>query len=260
MSLINELEQTLTDYIRPATFPVAVKIQENCTLPPEAKRPRELLGYPINICQGIAISRRYGWILGYLKEDHACGPSMTVFGLVEEPEFIKNGSIVHPLYAKTLEAGEVTQRVTPSMQHGKIKSIIIAPLHKTTFEPDVILIYGNPGQIVRLIQGALYNTGGVIESHSMGRAACGSEIVTPLQKQKCNVTIPGGGEKAFALTCDDEMVFSVPANEIKGLIEGIIATHKAGASRFPTPFFGVRMKPVFPDKYDKLQKYCGLSD
>lgn len=260
MSLIKELDQTIRDYLRTATYPVAVKIQKDCTLPPDTRRPLEMLGYPINICQGISMARRYGWTIGYLKEDHACGPAMTVFGLVESPSFIKDGSIIYPLYAKTLEAGAVTQQETPSMPFGAIGSIIMAPLHRTSFDPDIVLVYGNPGQIVRLIQGSLYNNGGFIESRFMGRAACGSEIITPFLEQKCNVTIPGGGEKAFALTCDDEMVFSIPAKDIPGLIEGLIATHKAGASRQPTPFYGVRMKPVFPEKYNDLQKYCGLGD
>lgn len=260
MTLLEDLNQTLREYLRLATYPIAVKIQKECALPPEAKRPLEILGYPINICQGITMVRRYGWTLGYLKEDHACGPAMTIFGLVAEPDFIKDGSIVYPLYAKTLEAGAATQKATPSVPVGVIKSIIMAPLHKTSFDPDIVLVYGNPGQIVRLIQGSLYNNGGVMESRFMGRAACGAEIITPLQEEKCSVTIPGGGEKAFALTCDDEMVFSIPAKEIPGLMEGLIATHKAGASRLPTPFYGVRMKPVFPEKYNNLQEYCGLGN
>lgn len=258
MSVAEELNQAVRDYLRTATYPVAVKAQKDRCLPEGARRPLKSFGYPINICQGITLARRYGWTLGYLKEDHACGPALTVFGLVERPPFIEDGSIVYPLYAATPEAGARTQMATPSVPFGAIGGITLAPLHKATFDPDVVLIYGNPGQIARLIQGSLYERGGFVESRFMGRAACGSEIITPLLLQECCVTIPGGGEKAFALTCDDEMVFSVPAREIPGLINGLIRTHEAGASRMPTPFFGVRTKPVFPKEYRDLQEYCGL--
>ncbi len=258
MKYLEELHQTLQTYIRPTSFPVAVKLQEDNELPEDIRRPSKVFGHPLTICQGIAIARRYGWTIGFLKEDHACGPSMPSFGLVEEPDFIKDGSIVYPLYTKTLEAGAKTQSAMPALKVGTANSIILSPLHKANFEPDVVLIYGNPAQVVRLIQGSLYNSGGVLESRSMGRAACTSEIVSTFVEQKCNVTIPGGGEKAFALTGDDEIVFSVPKKEIPNLIEGIVSTHKEGASRFPTPLFGLRSQPIFPEKYDKLQEYCDV--
>lgn len=258
MSIVEELNTILNQYIRPASFPVAIKVTKDTKLPEDMKRPKTLLGYPINLCQGIAIARRYGWILGFQREDHACAPSLVILGQVEEPDFIKNGSIIEPLYTKTLDAGVITQKETPNMPVGEINSIVLAPLNKANFDPDVVLIYGNPGQMVRLVQGALYQEGGTIESKFMGRAACGGEIVTPLLTQKCNVNIPGGGEKVFALTGDDEMCFSVPKNKIIDLMEGIVATHNAGAARFPVPYFGLRMQPQFPPKYDELAKYCGL--
>lgn len=256
MSTTLKLDETLQKYIRTATFPVAVKISKEPALPPKAKRPMTTFGHPINLCQGIAIARRYGWTMGFLKEDHGCANSLVIMGMVEEPDFIKDGSIVYPLYTENLETGAVTQQATPRMPGGEINSILLAPLHRADFDPDVVLIYGNPGQIVRLVQGALYKTGGTINSKFMGRAACGSEIVTTLLTGECNVIIPGGGEKVFAMTAEDEMVFSVPAAKIDDLIEGLAATHKAGAARIPVPQFGLRAEPEFPEPYKKLEDYC----
>lgn len=257
--MCSKLDEALNKYVRVSSFPVAIMIEQEAILPQEARRPSTVFGHPINLCQGISITRRYGWTLGYLKEDHACSVSFVIMGLVEEPDFIKDGSIVYPLYAESLEAGASTQKSVPHMPHEEIGSILLAPLNKTNFEPDVVLVYGNPGQIVRLVQGALYREGGTIESKFMGRAACGAEIVTPLQSKKCNVIVPGGGEKVFAQTADDEMVFAVPREKIEDLIYGLEATHKAGAARFPVPQFGLRMKPLFPKEYKGLEEYCDIS-
>lgn len=259
MNLCNRLDNALNKYVRVCSYPVAVKIAKEAMIPSEVRRPSLLFGHPINLCQGISITRRYGWILGFLKEDHACSISYVIMGLVEEPEFIKDGSVVYPLYTESLEAGAKTQKAVPHMSHGEIGSILLAPLNKVDFEPDVVLIYGNPGQIVRLIQAALYREGGKIESQFMGRAACGAEIISPLLSKKCNVIIPGGGEKVFAQTGDDEMVFAVPKEKIEDLLYGLEATHQAGAARFPVPQFGLRTKPIFPKEYLKLEEYCGLN-
>ena len=46
------------------------------------------------------------------------------------------------------------------MEIGAIKSMVAAPLHRADFAPDLVLIYGNGAQIVRLIQTANYREGG----------------------------------------------------------------------------------------------------
>lgn len=260
MELCAQLDAALTRYIRPATFPVAVKLSPEPVLPPRAKRPVADLGHRLNLCQGVALARRYGWTVGFLDEDHACGNSKVILGLREEPEFIQDGSICYPLYTKDLETGAKTQRATPRLPMGRAQAILIAPLHKADFMPDVVLVYCNPGQAVRLIQGALYHEGGVIESSFMGRAACGAELVTPLLTGRCNVIVPGGGEKVFALLGDDEMVFALPAEKARELMEGLEETHKAGAARIPAPYFGLRAEPSFPEVYEPLDRYAGVLD
>jgi uncharacterized protein (DUF169 family) len=258
MELCEKLEAALNQYIRPATYPVAVKLSAEPVLPPKAKRPMTTLGHRINLCQGVAMVRRYGWTMGFLKEDHGCGNSQVIMGICEEPDFIKDGSICYPLYTKDLETGVKTQQATPKLPMGMANAILMAPLHKADFMPDVILIYCNPGQAVRLIQGALYHEGGSIESKFMGRAACGAEIVVPIKTGKCNVIIPGGGEKVFAMPSDDELIFSLPAGKAEELIIGLEETHKAGAARYPAPFFGLRAEPTFPAVYDALDRYTGI--
>lgn len=260
MELCRALDEAIQTYLRTASFPVAVQIlDDESRLPPNARRPLRDMGCRMNLCQGISLARRYGWVMGFGREDHACSNSLVIMGLVEVPEFLKNGSIVAGPYTDTLEHGAVTQAVTPRSDR-PLRAFLLAPLHKAGFTPDVVLVYCSPGQAVRLVQADLYTTGGNLESKFMGRCACGSEIVTTLQTGRCQLVVPGGGEKVFAMTADDEMVFTIPEARIQAVMDGLAGTHKAGANRFPAPFFGIKAAPEFPPVYAELEKYVGLRE
>ncbi|HEX3033101.1 MAG TPA: DUF169 domain-containing protein, partial [Bacillota bacterium] len=103
---LQEVDAVLTEHIRPQTFPVAVKIFQGPEgLPEKMKLPTKTFNHPLAMCQGITLARKYGWTVGFFKEDMACAVGQVILGYVEEPEFIKDGSLVYPLYTDTLEAG-----------------------------------------------------------------------------------------------------------------------------------------------------------
>lgn len=253
-----EFNVLINRYVRPITFPVAVRMSKDIELSDKCCRPTKVFGHRINICQGVNIARRYGWTIGFLKEDMACSVSLLLFGFFDDPEFIKKGEIIYPGFTKTLAAGEKIQSLQPKAPVGSIGSIVIGVLDNVDFEPDLVLVYGTPAQIVRLVQSALYREGGTIKSHFSGRCACAQEFIQPFFNQQCNVIIPAQGERVYALTTDDEVVFSIPGKYMESVAEGLEATHKSGAARFPTPFFGMRSKPIFPKRYEALEKYCGM--
>ena len=259
MSITNkEAAAMLEEYVRPASFPVAVKVSEGESLPARARRPFDFLGHPVTICQGISMARSMGWTVGFLREDHACAPSFVVLGLAEEPEMVKSGDLVHPLFGETLESCARTQGMIPTLPLGKARSIVVAPLAKADFEPDVVLVYGTPAQAARLIQGALYRQGGAITSTFVGRNSCAGELVAPFLTQECQVVVPGSGERLFAQTQDHEMCFAIPRARLEDVTAGLAATHKAGGMRFPTPFQGLRARPQFPEKYHRLEEMFGV--
>ena len=254
-TICEEMNKMVSEYLRTATFPVAVKVYKvGEAVPPEirAKKPSKDFGHRLAICQAITMARKLGVVLQLSREDQSCPLAHVIVGYIEEPDFIKDGSVVHPLYVGNMDAAKKTQESTPKMPKADTGTIVVAPLHRAAFDPDVVVIYGNPAQVVRMVQGALYNEGGYVESRFAGRGACGGEITVPLTQQKYNVIAPGGGERVFALTSDDEMAFAVPSSKFQSFIEGVIATHKGGVARMPTPIAGVNVEPKWPSTYDKL--------
>ena len=252
-----QLNSLIERLIRPNTFPVAAKIREEKELPGKYKNASSFFGHRLNICQGVNLARRYGWSMGFTEEDFACPLSVLIFGFKEDPDFVARGEIIYPDFTKTLEAAVRTQSRQPKAPLNSIGSVLVGPLERVDFEPDVVLVYGNPAQIVRLVQAALYHEGGAIESRFSGRCACSQEFIYPHFSQKCNVIIPAQGERLFAMTADDELVFAIPGSQLAVVAEGLEVTHKRGVSRIPTPFFGLRARPEFPARYLELERYCG---
>ena len=63
----------LNEYLRLATFPVAVKFLKTWDeAPPRARRPARDLGNKFTTCQAIAMARRTGWTLALGREDSSC--------------------------------------------------------------------------------------------------------------------------------------------------------------------------------------------
>ncbi|MEA4926550.1 MAG: DUF169 domain-containing protein [Syntrophomonadaceae bacterium] len=199
-------------------------------------------------------------MVAFSAEDHACGLAHIYLGHKEPNEPYERGEFVHPLYTKDVAAGSVTAAAEVHLDPQTFKHLIVAPLQRADFEPDIIIIYGNAAQIVRCIQGELFNGGGAVQSSFMGRCACGAYITIPYKLKKCNVVIPGGGERVFALTGDDELAFAIPKEKIQNVVEGIKGTHDSGVARIPTPFYAITTKPAFPACYEELDRYVGIKE
>lgn len=253
MSILEQLHETIRDCIRPHTTPVCVSLlQGDDEVPAKAKKPRDFFGYRIALCQAVSFARKYGWSMVLTEKDIACGPCLSYFGFVDIPEFEAEGGLVHPLYAKTLEMGKKSEDAVDKLPYGTIKKILVEPIDRATRQPDMVLIYGNAAQMARLVQGALYDQGGSLDPRLCGRCACSPEMITPFKTGEYNVTIPDSGERVFALTADDELVFTVPFGKIENLIDGVMTTHKSGIARFPFTVNGLRMEPKFPDHYYRI--------
>ena len=131
---VKQVMDSLNTYIRPQTFPVALKLcQSEDELPDKARRPMKDMGYPVTLCQATGITRRFGWNLAVGKEDQCCLAGARVMGFVSEG---------------AEEIVEEDKRFEP----GNYKYHLTAPLERAGFEPDVIVIYGNSAQVMRCIQ------------------------------------------------------------------------------------------------------------
>ncbi len=256
---LQKIHEALNTYIRPGTFPVAVKMTKSMTeVPEKARMPKRDLGITMAVCQGIAIARRLGWLIAMGKEDMLCPPGALGLGFLPAKTKFLDGSFNVPFWLKSQEMRAKMNRNLPRFDYGKYSHVVMAPLHRTDFEPQVIVVYGNPAQISRLIQSAVYATAEPIVSSSAGGFACGGEIVVPILTDQCQVVITGGGDRAIAQADDHELAFAIPTSRIEALIEGLEATHRSGM-RYPTPSF-LMYQAQFPPSFAELMEYLKQPD
>lgn len=258
------LDERLRRLINPATFPVGVTFLETETdIPGRARRPLRDLGMKMAPCQGAAMARRYGWTTAFTKEDVGCAIAAHTYGWeqVSDPR----GPVRFLTVMNYAADGEAASRILAGMRTlrtGNNPIVLYSPLERTQRAPDVVLIYANPAQVMRLIHGLTYHEGKPIDGRFSGRAAsCTEGVLGAYLDQSPKVVVPGNGDRVWAACQDHEMLVAVPARQLERLVEGLEKTHQTGV-RYPIPSylryqpevaFTIPLLDIFkPEEADKL--------
>ena len=257
---LREASELVRNDLRMKTLPLGVKFLKNkADLPEKTRRPSVDLGKRVAICQGVTMARNYGWTVGLAKEDVNCVPASIVFGFSQsaDPPVSLAGLFCDINFSRN---EDFAIRETSSMsrfENGEIDTILLAPIERASFEPDTIVIYGNPAQVMRLTQAWSYMTGERVSGHFGGKVECDELLIAPFKTQSPRVVIPGNGERIFAATQDDEMAFAFPGNCLAELTGALKAVGKAIGVRYPvTPY--QNFQPDFPKAHKELGKALGI--
>ena len=251
---MDELKQayaTLMEYLLLQSYPIAIKLlADGEPIPEKARRPFRDMERHFSTCQGYNMVRRYGWTIAMTKEDMQCSLGVLVLGFDKPLPIYTQGNLCEGMYTATAEAGAWSEAAVDRHETGRYRTILMAPLHRADFIPEVVCLYGNSAQIMRLVQAALWHRGGKLTSSFGGRLDCADLIVTPVKTGECNVILPCSGDRIFAQVQDDEMAFSIPYSRLPEVLEGLRETHSAG-HRYPTASY-LRYEAAFPEKYMAL--------
>ncbi len=243
--------ESLNRFIRPLTFPIAVKLVESVDqFPEKTRRPSQDMGFKTNVCVGMTMARKYGWTVGITADDNACPIAAYTYGWSEsEPETKKAliDFMVVMKYSADEEAAKTSLEGAEQVKltKGKYAVVVFSPLERTRIEPDLVMIFCNPAQLVRLVHGATQETGVAVQSVLSGRAgSCTEGVLQTFKTGQPKVVLPGNGDRVWAMVQDEEVAFSIPANRLDSVIGGLEATHQTGV-RYPIPV-DVRHAPTFP--------------
>lgn len=225
---VKQINEVLNTYIRPQTFPIALKLcQSDEDLPEKARRPMRDLGYPVTLCQATGLTRRFGWTMAVGKEDQCCMGGAQVMGFVAGGES---------------DLAQEGKRFDPQ----KYKYHVTASLDRANYEPDVIVIYGNSAQIMRLVQAVRRGPEGPgnVNAVATGSSDCGDIAARTLLSDECQFILPSGGDRVFGSTQDHEVIFTIPKTMVEAVLKGLESTHKAGF-RYPV-LADLRHRPSLP--------------
>lgn len=243
--------EALNRFIRPLTFPIAVKLVESVDeFPEKTRRPFGDMGFKTNVCVGMTMARKYGWTVGMTADDNACPIAAYTYGW-SEPESETEKALIDFMVVMKYSANENAAKTSlegaeqVKLTKGKYAGVVFSPLERIRIEPDLVMIFCNPAQLVRLVHGATQETGVSVQSVFSGRAGtCTEGLLQTFKTGKPKVVLPGNGDRVWAMVQDEEMAFTIPADWLDPVIRGLEATHQTGV-RYPIPV-DIRHEPTFP--------------
>ena len=221
---INRARQAALDRLLSLRYPaVALKLTEDDSEAPEgAERPMADWGTHISLCQAFAYARRQGKILWLHREDEWCWSPLMNFGLAEhEPGTVAFAEKTRAIGIADPEKAAAFVAALPHLPMNKQRGMVLAPLPKAAFEPDVILIYSSNSQLRLMLMAVNSQTGETLPSTFTPLESCLYSVIPAIQDGAYRITLPDPGEYERALTTEDEIIFSVPAQRMQEFFKGV---------------------------------------
>lgn len=250
---LKEINEAVNTYLLPQTFPLAVRMCQAEELPERVRLPMGDLGFKVALCQALTMARRYGWVIAQSLEDSSCSLGALSLGFLFPKESWLDGSFGESL-GQNKDAAAASAQSLPRMEYGRYSHVIIAPLHRASFEPQVVVVYGNPAQTIRLIQGRLTGEGSPLSCDVGSGSSCANCVALPILTDECQLVMPGPGERINCSTQDSEMAVAVPMSKADRVFGGLEAGHRSGILRYPTPNH-LRFQPQHPPHIMKLWEH-----
>jgi uncharacterized protein (DUF169 family) len=231
-------------------FPVAVKmiadVGELDKIYHKGK-PATRLSKNLLVCQLLAQARFYGRVIaGEEKNLNLCRLGADAMGFdIDDYAHVYSGT-----YFSTEEAARRMIDTMPKFEKGKYHAMVVAPLDKSPVEPDVVLIYGNAAQMLRIINGYLYNKGGRLEFSASGDAGvCCDPLVIPVQTGKPSIGIPCNGGRIMSIPNETDFVFGIPFQLLEEVLDGVKYTGIHVPVSYPTAWQHIDWEPQPPILY-----------
>ncbi|MGD9117274.1 MAG: DUF169 domain-containing protein [Dehalococcoidia bacterium] len=230
----------LDSYLRLRTFPLAFKLFASADALDQVRGIRRL-DYKPRLCQLITLARVHGWTLGATAEELGSPVCASIIGLIEPPQELIEGKTLSGIMYKTAQDARKHEKAVPRLPTGKYQAVAIAPLKTNKFEPDLVLVYGNPAQIFMLVAAFQWRDFETLDSYCIGESSCSDAIVRGYLSHKPAIALPSYAERRYGQAQDDEMVIALPTASVAKVLEGLKGLYQGGI-RYPIPSWGAQVK------------------
>lgn len=240
------------------TMPIGLKWLEKASDAPEGTVfPKRDLGKHMALCQAFSYARMKGMTVGLGKEDHWCWNPLIGYGNVEcvrgQEQF---DEVVKYIGIPDKEKAADFFANFPRLPVGKYEAVVIAPLKRIKFEPDVVMIYAEPAKInhmCRCIKGVI---GGTFKSEFDGIDSCIYCTVPSFLNNEYRVTLPDPGERERARCRDVDIILTIPGKRMDEFTGALNLDSPFGA--FGNNMFEFNLDFGHPPFYNKLFEIWGL--
>jgi dephospho-CoA kinase len=248
--IVRRMEQLL----RLKSFPVAFKMlqkKEDLNRIPFMRRPNR----KGTLCQLINLVRNSDWTVGADADDLLSPVCGSILGLNDTPGYHKDGTFRSIVWVKKKEEAMRYETSIQRLPLGKYEAVALAPLVYNPFEPDIVLIYANPAQMMLLINSLQVEDYEVMNFSCVGESSCSDAIARCYLTGKPSLTIPCFGERRYGHAQDDELVMAVPSLMMEKALRGMETLYRRGV-RYPISLAGAEqdLSGAFPGAYSEVNQ------
>jgi dephospho-CoA kinase len=241
--------------MRLKSFPVAFKMLEKKEMLDEIpflRRPQK----KVSLCQLITQVRTFDWTVGADAGDFVGPVCPSIIGLAELPELgFYDGTFRSIVWTKTRKDAVAFEKAIPRMPTGKNEAVVMAPLVYNPFDPDIVLIYANPAQMMLLINALQFEKYEVMQFSCVGESSCSDAIVRCYETGKPSLTIPCYGERRYGHAQDEDLVMALKPDHITKALKGLETLYRRGI-RYPISYAGAEtdLSAAYPMSYGGLDQ------
>jgi dephospho-CoA kinase len=240
--------------MRLKSFPVAFKMlekKEGLDQIPFVRRAT----HKMTLCQMITLVRNFDWTVGAERDDFLSPTCSSIIGLTDTPDIYKDGTFRSIVWVKRREEGKKYEASIPRIPLGKYEAVAMAPLVYKPFEPDIVLIYANPAQMMLLINSLQFEDYEVMQFYCVGESSCSDAIARCYLDGKPSLTIPCYGERRYGHAQDEDLVMAIPAAMMEKALRGMEALYRRGI-RYPISYAGAEqdLTSAFPMSYGGVEQ------
>ena len=221
-----EISKRLIDILDLPQSPVAVKFAKSPEGIPEGIPE---IGESTRHCGMVSIAAKEGKIFYATAEKHQCMGGAWALGLKPLSPSLQSGEFYYKL--GKFNSWAACMRTISKIPHieapgGSDKPVtyatVYAPLEKTPFDPNVVLIIAKPISMLKLAQACLYKGGGRLFSEFAGiQSVCADTGAYPYMTGKVNFSLGCDGSRKFSGIDDEYMVIGIPAEMLKEVADAL---------------------------------------
>ncbi len=248
--LIRRMERLMRLKSFPVAFKMLKKKEELDQIPFVRRTERKM-----TLCQLITLVRNFDWTVGAELDDFLSPMCASIIGLTDTPELYKDGTFRSIVWVKSKEDGMKYEASIPRLPLGKYEALAMAPLVYNPFEPDIVLIYANPAQMMLLINSLQFEDYEVMEFYCVGETSCSDAIARCYLSGKPSLTIPCYGERRYGHAQDEDLVMAIPVGMMEKALKGMEVLYRRGI-RYPISYAGTEqdLTTAFPMSYGGIDQ------
>jgi uncharacterized protein (DUF169 family) len=187
----------------------------------------------IRHCAMVGLARKEGRIFYSPSVRHECNGGAWALGLREITDSLKSGDFYFKLgkFESSAACKRTIDRV-PHLDTNETYATMYAPLEKTPFDPQVVLIIANPWSMLKLVQSSLFRVGGRVNAEFAGiQSVCSDACAQTYLNGQVNFSLGCDGSRKFSGIDDGEMVIGIPAELLPEITESLKVVTAAPGSK-----------------------------